>query len=132
MSRRTAAWVLGGLLGIVLTAGITWATSKLTSMHIGLSSEPLSAGRSLAPRLPPRKQRTSTATTLTRTATTQTASTQTVTVPTSTTTGAPHTYTYSSTSTAPAQRDDSGGESGEGSGGSGEGKRPARGQKPDD
>lgn len=42
-------WTLAALLGIVLTAGMTWATSRLTSQHIGISSEPISAGASLAP-----------------------------------------------------------------------------------
>ncbi|HYM46275.1 MAG TPA: hypothetical protein VES65_08990 [Solirubrobacteraceae bacterium] len=51
-NRRTAVWALAALLGIVLTAGITWATSQLTSQRIGLSSEPLAAGRALAPRSP--------------------------------------------------------------------------------
>jgi hypothetical protein len=40
---------LAALLGIVLTAGMTWATSRLTSQHIGISSEPISAGARLAP-----------------------------------------------------------------------------------
>ena len=42
-------WVLAALLGIALTAGITWASSQLTSQRIGLSSEPISAGVRLAP-----------------------------------------------------------------------------------
>ena len=37
------------MAGIALAAGITWATSQLTSQHIGLSSEPFSAARGLAP-----------------------------------------------------------------------------------
>ena len=49
MSRQAALWALAALLGIALTAGITWATSQLTSQHIGLSSEPVSAGSRLAP-----------------------------------------------------------------------------------
>ncbi len=49
MSRKTALWALAALLGIALAAGITWATSQLTSQHIGLASEPLSAGSRLAP-----------------------------------------------------------------------------------
>lgn len=49
MSRQTALWALAALLGLVLTAGITWATSQLTSQHIGLSSEPVSGRRRLAP-----------------------------------------------------------------------------------
>ncbi len=50
MSRKPIMWVLAALLGIVLTAGITWATSQLTSQRIGLASEPISAGARLAPR----------------------------------------------------------------------------------
>ncbi len=50
MSRKAWIWVAGAVAGIVLTALITWAASRLTSQHIGLSSEPLSAGRQLAPR----------------------------------------------------------------------------------
>jgi hypothetical protein len=42
-------WTLAALLGLVLTAGVTWATSRLTSQHIGISSEPISAGARLAP-----------------------------------------------------------------------------------
>ena len=49
MSRQAALWALAALLGIALTAGITWATGQLTSQHIGLSSEPISAGSRLAP-----------------------------------------------------------------------------------
>jgi hypothetical protein len=49
MSRRSLVWVLAALLGIALTAGITWASSQLTSQRIGLSSEPISAGVRLAP-----------------------------------------------------------------------------------
>lgn len=71
-------WVAGALVGIVLTAAITWAASQLTSQHIGLSSEPLSAGRQLAPRQSEsrtaggertRSSRTTTATTTSTTAT---------------------------------------------------------------
>jgi hypothetical protein len=49
MTRKPLMWVLAALLGIVLTAGITWASSQLTSQRIGLSSEPISAGVRLAP-----------------------------------------------------------------------------------
>ena len=50
MRRSTALWAVAAMLGIALTAGITWATSHLTSQHIGISAEPLTAGSSLAPR----------------------------------------------------------------------------------
>lgn len=49
MTRRTALWVLAALLGLAVAAAISWGTSTLTSQHIGLASEPVSAGRSLAP-----------------------------------------------------------------------------------
>lgn len=49
MSRQAALWGLAAMLGIALTAGVTWATSQLASQHIGLSSEPISAGARLAP-----------------------------------------------------------------------------------
>ncbi len=49
MRARTAIWVLAAILGIVLAAGLSWATSQLTSQHIGLASEPLTAGQRLAP-----------------------------------------------------------------------------------
>ncbi len=49
MSRQAALWAFAALLGIAVAAGITWATSQLTSQHIGLSSEPIAAGSRLAP-----------------------------------------------------------------------------------
>lgn len=49
VSRKTLMWALAAFSGIVLTAGITWVTSQLTSQRIGLSSEPISAGARLAP-----------------------------------------------------------------------------------
>lgn len=76
MSRRSLVWMLAALLGIALTAGITWASSQLTSQRIGLSAEPISAGVQLAPpvnttttqrvvTLPSRTTTTTTTTTLT-------------------------------------------------------------------
>jgi hypothetical protein len=44
------AWILGGLAGVVLAAGVTYAASSLSTQRIGISSEPVSAGRELAPR----------------------------------------------------------------------------------
>jgi hypothetical protein len=55
MKRQSVLWILAGLLGIVLAAVITWATSQLTSQHIGLSSEPISAARALAPPSPEKR-----------------------------------------------------------------------------
>jgi hypothetical protein len=47
--RSTVLVVLVALLGIAVAAGVTWATSRLVSQHIGLTSEPLTAGRRLLP-----------------------------------------------------------------------------------
>ena len=49
MSRRALMWVLAALLGILITAAVTWAASLLTGQHIGLYSEPLSSGSRLVP-----------------------------------------------------------------------------------
>jgi hypothetical protein len=43
-------WTFAALLGIGLTAGVTWAASLLFSQPIGLASEPASAVETLAPR----------------------------------------------------------------------------------
>lgn len=75
MSRRSLVWVLAALLGIALTAGITWASSQLTSQRIGLSAEPISAGVRLAPPVNTTTQRVVTLpsrTTMTTTTTTVT------------------------------------------------------------
>ncbi len=45
-------WTLLALLGLAVAAAISVAASNLVSQRIGLASEPLSAGRELAP--PPR------------------------------------------------------------------------------
>jgi hypothetical protein len=60
MSGKTALWALAAVLGIALAAGISFATSQLTSQHIGLGSEPLTAGRRLAPPPAPTVRRTTT------------------------------------------------------------------------
>lgn len=44
-----AAWIGLALLGMVVAAAISIAASRLSSQQIGISSEPLSAGRELAP-----------------------------------------------------------------------------------
>jgi hypothetical protein len=47
--RRTiVTWVVLAVLGVVLAAGLTLATSHIVGQHIGLSSEPGSAGDHLA------------------------------------------------------------------------------------
>jgi hypothetical protein len=51
MTKRAAvAWIVAALLGLALAAGITLAASQLSSQHIGLSGEPLSAGDELVPK----------------------------------------------------------------------------------
>ncbi len=52
MSLRGLAWALAGLLGIALTAVITWEASRLASQHIGLASQPLATASQLAPPAP--------------------------------------------------------------------------------
>ena len=47
---KIALWILGALAGVVLAAGVTYAASSLSTQRIGISSEPVSAGRELAPR----------------------------------------------------------------------------------
>jgi len=42
-------WVALALLGILVAAGVSVAASRLSSQRIGLASEPISAGRELAP-----------------------------------------------------------------------------------
>jgi hypothetical protein len=42
-------WAAGALLGIAVTAALTWSVSQLSSQRIGLSSQPLSVIRGLAP-----------------------------------------------------------------------------------
>jgi hypothetical protein len=52
-----ASWLALALLGLVLAAGISLAASRLSSQHIGLSAEPLTAGEGLAPSRAELKQR---------------------------------------------------------------------------
>lgn len=47
--RARAAWAVAALAGLVLAAGLSTAASTLSRQRIGLSSEPLAAGRALAP-----------------------------------------------------------------------------------
>jgi hypothetical protein len=43
-------WALAALLGVVVAAGAAYAASRLATQPIGLESEPIRAGESLAPR----------------------------------------------------------------------------------
>ena len=47
--RRFLTLSVAGLLGLALAVGVTMAASHLTNEDIGLDSEPLTAGRALAP-----------------------------------------------------------------------------------
>jgi hypothetical protein len=49
-TRTVIAWIVAAVLGLALAAGITLAASQLSSQHIGLSGEPLSAGDELVPK----------------------------------------------------------------------------------
>ena len=55
VTRRGCAWALAALLGIAVTAGLTWSVSRLTTQRIGLSSQPSSVIRGLAPAPPVRR-----------------------------------------------------------------------------
>ena len=48
MRRTIATWTVLALMGLVLAAALTLATSQIVGQHIGLSSEPGSAGDHLA------------------------------------------------------------------------------------
>jgi cytoskeletal protein RodZ len=135
MNRQAALWALAALLGIALTAAIAWTTSQLTSQHIGLSSEPISAGTRLAPRVAGKSRRTQTVKKLTRSTTVHTTSTSTPiirTAPAQTTPSAPPPTTQTQAAPEPsAPRDDSkdgqgGTERGGGSGGQGGGEGRTR------
>jgi uncharacterized membrane protein YgcG len=49
--RRTVLWILAAVAGVLVVAGVTAAASTLSTQTIGLSSEPLTAGDELAPRV---------------------------------------------------------------------------------
>lgn len=107
--RRTMLVALLAALGIVLAAAITWGTSQLVRQHIGLSSEPLTAGRSLLPPLASERSRTTStrrrttpAPSTTPTSTTPTAPS--TTTPTAPTTTAPPAYTPPTTTTSPSEQ----------------------------
>jgi hypothetical protein len=48
-TRPYLAWILAGLLGLALAAGISYAATQLSSQRIGLAAEPPSVGEELAP-----------------------------------------------------------------------------------
>jgi hypothetical protein len=58
LTRRRVLWAVAALLGIAVTAALTWSISQLTGQRIGLSSEPLSMIHGLAPPHPSGRQTT--------------------------------------------------------------------------
>ena len=112
--RPIVVWIVVGLLGLVLAAGVSYAATLLSSQRIGLAAEPPSAGEDLAPAA----ARTTTATA--RPARTTTARTvpRTSTAPAPVQTAPP---TAAPTQSSPAPATSSGGDDGEGGGSSGSG-----------
>jgi hypothetical protein len=51
---RTVSWIVLGLAGLMVTAALAIATSRLTVERVGLAGEPAAAGRHLAPAEEPR------------------------------------------------------------------------------
>jgi hypothetical protein len=49
MTRRAVLWTVAALLGLAVTAALTWSVSWLTRERVGLSSEPSSVIHGLAP-----------------------------------------------------------------------------------
>ena len=50
MSRRPIlVWSTLALVGVLIAVGVSYAASRLASPHVGLSSEPITAGAKLAP-----------------------------------------------------------------------------------
>jgi hypothetical protein len=58
MKRSSAfVWVLFALIGLAVAAGVSIAASRLSSERIGLSSEPITAGKRLVPPRSPVRHR---------------------------------------------------------------------------
>ncbi len=62
VSRRAILWGLAAVTGIALTAGVAWSASRIAGEHVGLSGEPLSVARGLAPASTPSGRRPAAAT----------------------------------------------------------------------
>lgn len=50
MTTSSLRWPLLALLGLLVAAAIAFLATQMVSQKIGISSEPVSAGRALAPR----------------------------------------------------------------------------------
>jgi hypothetical protein len=68
----TLRWVTLAIVGLLIAAAVAVAASRLASRQIGLASEPISAGRELAPRPPDSKRHNGGGQTITKTTTTTT------------------------------------------------------------
>lgn len=95
MSTSSLRWPLLALLGLLVAAAIAFLATQMVSQKIGISSEPLSAGRALAPRSAAAKKP-------------PVAQTTTVTTPANTVTSAP-----APAPVPPSARSDGGGERGD-------------------
>ena len=51
--RAVAGWLALAIAGLIVAVGVAYAASLLASPDVGLTSEPLSAGSRLAPRVRP-------------------------------------------------------------------------------
>jgi hypothetical protein len=60
LTKRGLLWAVAAMLGIAITAALTWSVSLLAGQRIGLSSEPLSLIHGLAPPRPTQPQKTTT------------------------------------------------------------------------
>jgi uncharacterized membrane protein YgcG len=122
--RAGLGWFALALLGLVIAAGVSLAASRLSSQHIGLSSEPLSAGQRLSPAVTTTTtvHRTTRTTRTTKTRTTQTTRPPTLVAPAPAITR-PLTTVHTTGNHGSRSRDDSGSDdhSGSGSGGGGGG-----------
>jgi len=58
LTRRGFLWAFAAMLGIAVTAALTWSVSRLAGQRIGLSSEPASVIHGLAPPRPTKHQKT--------------------------------------------------------------------------
>jgi len=121
--RAGLGWFALALLGLVIAAGVSLAASRLSSQHIGLSSEPLSAGQRLSPAVTTTTtvHRTTRTTRTTKTRTTQTARPPALVAPAPAITRSITTVHTTANHGSRSRGDDSGSDDHSGSGGGGHG-----------
>jgi uncharacterized membrane protein YgcG len=119
--RAGLGWFALALLGLVIAAGVSLAASRLSSQHIGLSSEPLSAGQKLSPAVTTTTtvHRTTRTTRTTKTRTTQTARPPALVTPAPAITRSVTTAQTTGSHGSRSRGDDSGSDDHSGSGGGG-------------